>query len=103
MMKALVIMLLLASSFAPLAFAASDCEHTCCQSHNASWDNDFDDCLHPKGDYDTCVSQCDAKNAALWPVEPDQSKTVHYNCGTGAILFAVAGIAVLASGNGRRE
>jgi hypothetical protein len=102
-MKAILIALLLISSFAPLSFAATDCARNCCRDYNAGWDNDADNCFQPKAGYDTCVSQCEAAAAASGPVGPDQSKTQHYTCfSIGAILFAVAGTAALASA-GRRK
>ncbi|MFH0884602.1 MAG: hypothetical protein V1861_02740 [Candidatus Micrarchaeota archaeon] len=37
-MKMAILCILALSAIAPLAFAASDCEHTCCDKFNGSWD-----------------------------------------------------------------
>jgi len=91
-MKNLMLALVLVSSFTSLAFAASDCAHTCCQTYNGAWDDDFDDCRSPAVGYDSCVSQCEAQAIAGGPIGPDQSQTTHYTCcSTAFVLAAFAG------------
>ena len=92
-MKNLMLALVLLFSFAPpIAFAASDCAHTCCRDYNGNWDTDFDDCRAPASGYDACVSQCEAQVAAGGPVAPDTSGGTHYTCcSTAFILMAFAG------------
>jgi hypothetical protein len=93
-MKNILTAFLLLCAFMPFAFAASDCAHTCCYSYNGSWDTDFDDCFHPQGGYDTCVSQCEAQAAAAGPTPPDTTNAQHYNCKVGMILLALLGTAM---------
>jgi len=86
-MKKLLLCLVILSSIAPLAFAASDCEHTCCRQWNASWDDDFDNCRHPKAGYDNCVAECDARVWAARPQGPGPASPENtYTCKMGFIL-----------------
>lgn len=91
-MKNLMLALILAFSFAPLAYAASDCAHTCCYTYNGAWDDDFDDCRSPDDGYDACVSQCEAQAMAGGPTPPDTTGATHYTCcSTAFVLAAFAG------------
>ena len=92
-MKNLMLALVLALSFAPLAFAASDCAHTCCYTYNGAWDDDFDDCRSPDGGYDACTSDCEARTISESGLtHPDTTNAEHYTCcGTAFILAAFAG------------
>jgi len=94
-MKAMPLFLFLAASI-PAAFAASDCEHSCCYKFNGNWDDDFDDCKHPQGGFDACVSECES---AIWDnlPQPDTTGGTHYECKVGFILM---GIYLLASAAG---
>ncbi|MFH0737671.1 MAG: hypothetical protein V1827_03220 [Candidatus Micrarchaeota archaeon] len=83
------LLLLLISAFATLAFSASDCEHTCCRTFSGSWDDDFDDCKHPKEGFDTCLSDCEAAVWAARPQGPDTTDGEHYSCKVGFILAAM--------------
>jgi hypothetical protein len=98
-MKALPVLFIL-FLFAPLAFAASDCEHTCCDRFNGSWDEDFDDCKHPAEGFDTCLSDCEA---AVWAARPQgpgpASPENTYSCKVGAILATIAVVAFIARKN----
>lgn len=89
-------LLALAFLFAmPLAFAGSNCEHSCCDEFSGRWDDDFDDCKSFKDGYETCVSDCEG---ALWAAQqhPDIAEGgTHYECKMGAILLAVIAGAVL--------
>jgi len=88
-MKALPILLFL-FSFSPVAFAASDCEHTCCTEFNGSWDDDFDDCKHPAQGFDTCLSDCEAAVWAARPQGPGPADPEHtYSCKVGFILLGI--------------
>jgi hypothetical protein len=97
-MKALVSAFLLMSVLAPLSFAASDCEHTCCDKFSGRWDDDFDDCKSYKDGFETCVSDCEG---AIWARQqhPDISEGgTHYSCKyPPAILAAIAACALLVS------
>ena len=88
-MKNLMLALILVSLLAPLAFAASDCAHTCC---SGGWDDDFDDCLSPDDGYDACTSECEARAYAAGPTPPDTTNATHYTCcSTAFVLAAFAG------------
>jgi len=92
-MKALPALLIL-FSFMPIAYAASDCEHTCCDRYNGWWDDDFDDCKSTDDGYDTCVSDCEG---AIWANRPpiDTTGGTHYECKVGAILLALTAAVVI--------
>ena len=97
-MKTTLLALFLIFSVAPLAFAASDCEHTCCTKFSGSWDDDFDDCKHPKEGFDTCLSDCEAAVWANRPQGPDTTGGEHYSCKYPFIVFSLLCAAVLLSG-----
>jgi len=89
--------LLLLLSFAPIAFAASDCEHTCCDTYNGRWDDDFDNCANPQTGFDSCVSECEARVRAAGPqpINTTGFQKYEYKCGSSAILLAaLVGVAV---------
>ena len=86
-MKGLLFILFLAA----LSYAASDCEHTCCSQYSGSWDDDFDDCKHPKDGFDTCVSDCEARVWAARPQGPVVDPENTYTCKVGAILLSLVG------------
>jgi hypothetical protein len=91
-MKCLSLFFLIAVA-SGIAFAASDCEHSCCYKFNGYWDEDFDDCKSADAGYDTCVSDCES---AIWDnlPQPDTSGGTHYECKVGFVLLAVLGCAV---------
>jgi|GEM_PF-6052684 len=97
MLRQLLFILLLVMSFAPLAFAATDCAKNCCQKFSGTWDYDFDDCLHPKAGFDTCNSDCEA---AVWASRPQgpapASPENTYTCKVGFIIPAVLAAAFFA-------
>jgi len=92
-MKALPAFLILFFA-TPFVFAASDCEHTCCDKHNGWWDDDFDDCKSTTEGYDTCVSDCEG---AIWANQqhPDTTGGTHYECKAGFILLSLGVAAVM--------
>lgn len=92
-MKRIALLVLL---LGPLAFAASDCEHTCCRTYNGNWDTDFDDCRHPQTGFDGCVTKCEADARAGWPQPPDTTGGEHYSCKVGFVMLAVLGAAAFA-------
>jgi len=92
-LKALPILLFLLF-LSPIAFAASDCEHTCCTKFNGSWDEDFDDCKHPAEGFDTCLSDCEAAVWAARPQGPDTTGGSHYGCKVGFILLGICAASV---------
>jgi len=95
-MKSLFFLLIIFASLAPIAFAASDCAHTCCRTYNGSWDDDFDDCRHPAAGFDGCVSECEAKVWASRPQGPGPASPENtYSCKVGAILLGVLGGTIL--------
>lgn len=94
-MKRIVSAVVLIAFLAPAAFAASDCAHTCCRTYSGAWDDDFDNCRHPKDGYDQCKSDCEARaiaNSGL--VHPDTTNAEHYSCSVGLVLLALAGVAI---------
>jgi len=96
-MKRVFLALLFFLSFAPLAFAATDCEHSCCRTYDGTWDDDFDDCLHPKTGFDTCVSDCEARVWASRPQGPGPASPENtYTCKVGFIIPAVLAAAFVA-------
>ena len=92
-MKSVLFCLAMLMVFSPLVYAASDCEHSCCQKFSGSWDDDFDDCKHPKEGFDTCLSDCEA---AVWAARPqgpgpaDPENTYTYKCGGTEFILASA-------------
>jgi hypothetical protein len=96
-MKALPAFLILFFAM-PMAFAASDCEHTCCDKHNGWWDDDFDDCKQANAGFDTCLSDCEAAVWAARPQGPDTTGGTHYECKAGFILLALGVSAALIAG-----
>lgn len=94
-MKALSAFLILFFA-TPIVFAASDCEHTCCDKYNGRWDDDFDDCKGGAEGFDTCMSECEAANYNYWAQQgPDTTGGTHYECKVGFILLALGVSAVL--------
>jgi len=98
-MKSLQVFLILALLLSPLVFSASDCEHSCCTKFSGSWDDDFDDCKHPKTGFDTCLSDCEASVWAARPQGPavdENTPSYHVNCTPTFVLVSlVAGAAIL--------
>ncbi|MCI0504239.1 hypothetical protein L0Y65_06045 [Candidatus Micrarchaeota archaeon] len=93
-MKPLPVILIL-FSFMPIAFAASDCEHSCCSTFNGSWNEDFDDCKRAATGFDGCVSDCEAAVWAARPQGPGPADPEHtYSCKVGLILLSILGGAV---------
>jgi len=90
--------IILASVLPSLSFAASDCEHTCCNQYYGSWDDDFDQCSGGDEGFSTCVSDCEAANYAYSAQQgPDTSDGTHYTCccSTTFLLAAVGAMAFL--------
>jgi hypothetical protein len=96
-MKHSFVALIVLLSFAPLAFAATDCAKNCCQTYNGQWDYTYDNCFQPKAGYDTCTSQCEAAAMAAGPHGPGKASPENtYNCKVGFILVSVLGAAFVA-------
>jgi hypothetical protein len=100
-MKTIILFILIALGIVPLASAASDCEHTCCDKFSGSWDDDFDDCKHAKTGFDTCVSDCEAQVYANRPQMGDTSgyPTTTVHCCGSAVIIAMVGAAFISSGS----
>lgn len=81
--------MIIASVLPSISFAASDCEHTCCQTYDGRWDDDFDDCKSAKEGFETCVSDCEAAVWANRPQGPDTTGGTQYNCKYPAILVMI--------------
>jgi len=94
-MKKTLLIIFTILSAVPLSFAASDCEHTCCQTYDGSWDDDFDDCKSAKPGFDSCVSACEARVWESMPQGPGPASPENtYSCKYPAIL-AMIGVGAL--------
>ncbi len=85
---ALAALILLA--WLPLSFAATDCEKSCCRTYSGSWDDTFDDCLHPNAGFDKCNTDCEAAVYAARPQGPAPASPENtYTCKMGFVLASV--------------
>jgi len=89
-MKIAIFGIMLLAALAPVAFAQTWCEESCCDESGGSWDSDYEMCDSPGGSYYTCLDDYCSSSAS----SSGSSGNVSC-CGSGFILGAVGATAFL--------
>jgi len=91
-MKMAILCILALAAIAPLAFAQTWCEQSCCEENDGSWDSEYEYCTGADSSYYTCLD--DYCSSSTYDTGTGGSSNVSC-CGSGFILAAVGGVAFI--------
>jgi len=88
-------------AFAPVVFAQTWCEQSCCEESGGSWDSDFESCDYPGDSYYACLSDyCSSAAYETGGTGTTGGSGSFSCCGSAFILAGVGGAAFIA-GSGK--